>query len=60
VLVSQIFTFSLYLSWSRAGVYPNARPAPIILPDAPLRPDGGDTPDVLMLSFDVLDLPRRF
>jgi hypothetical protein len=60
MLVSQIFTFSLYLSWSCAGVYPDTHPTPIILPDVPLRPDGGDTPDALMLSFDVLDLPRRF
>jgi hypothetical protein len=56
-VLSQIFAFSLYLSWSRAGVYPDARPAPIIPPDAPSRPDGGDA---LMLLSDVLDLPRRF
>jgi hypothetical protein len=58
--LSQIFAFSLYLSWSHAGVYPDARPAPIILPDALLRPDGGDAPLPLMLSLNVLDLPRRF
>jgi hypothetical protein len=58
--VSQIFTFFLYLSWSRAGVYPKARPTPIIPPDAPSRPDDGDAPDALMLSLDVLDLSRRF
>jgi hypothetical protein len=46
--VSQIFTFSLYLSWSRAGAYPDARPAPIIPPDAPSRLDGGDAPLPLM------------
>jgi hypothetical protein len=46
--MSQIFAFSLYFSWSRAGVYPDARPAPIILPDAPSRPDGGDAPLLLM------------
>jgi hypothetical protein len=48
MLVSQIFAFSLYLSWSHAGVYPDARPAPIIPPDAPSRPDGGDAPLPLM------------
>jgi hypothetical protein len=47
-LVSQIFAFSLYLSWSRAGVYPDARLAPIIPPDAPSRPDGDDAPLPLM------------
>jgi hypothetical protein len=47
-VLSQIFTFSLYLSWSRAGVYPDARPVPNIPPDAPLRPDGGDAPLPLM------------
>jgi hypothetical protein len=47
-VLSQIFTFSLYLSWSRAGIYPDARLAPIIPPDAPLRPDGGDAPLSLM------------
>jgi hypothetical protein len=47
-VLSQIFTFSLYLSWSRAGVYPDARPAPNVPPDAPLRPDGGDVPLPLM------------
>jgi hypothetical protein len=47
-VLSQIFTFSLYLSWSHAGVYPDARSAPIISPDAPLRPDGGDAPLPLM------------
>jgi hypothetical protein len=46
--VSQIFAFSLHLLWSHAGVYPDARPVPIIPPDAPLRPDGGDAPLPLM------------
>jgi hypothetical protein len=48
LFLSQIFAFSLYLSWSRAGVYPDARPAPTIPPDAPSRPDGGDAPLPLM------------
>jgi hypothetical protein len=47
-VLSQIFTFALYLSWSRAGIYPDARRTPIILPDAPSRPDGGDAPLPLM------------
>jgi hypothetical protein len=46
--LSQIFTFFLYLSWSRASVYPDTCPAPIIPPDAPSRPDGGDVPLLLM------------
>jgi hypothetical protein len=41
-MMSQIFTFFLYLSWSHAGVYPDACPTPIIPPDALSRPDGGD------------------
>jgi hypothetical protein len=47
-MLSQIFTFSLHLSWSRAGVYPDARSVPIIPPDVPLHPDGGDAPLPLM------------
>jgi hypothetical protein len=47
-VLSQIFIFFLYLSWSRAGIYPDAHPAPIIPPDAPLHPDGGDVPSSLM------------
>jgi hypothetical protein len=58
--LSQIFTFFLYLSWSRASIYPDTHLMLIIPPDVPLRLDGADAPDALMLSFDVLDLPRRF
>jgi hypothetical protein len=50
-ILSQIFSLPLYLSWSRAGVYPNARPAPNILPDAPSRLDGGDVPLPLMHPY---------
>jgi hypothetical protein len=47
-VLSQIFTFFLYLSWSRASVYPDACLTPIIPPDAPLHSDGGDAPLPLM------------